>query len=472
MHSFHAYPISLTTRVMAFVALAISLSLLLISYLVQNAIEHHFAEQDAEELQVITHAVERVLLAAEPEPKYLPESLSHAVSGHHGVYFQVQDGDGILLYRTPDANFGEAMTTLQPVWKITPASLQVWQSAGKSYRGVVTLAAIGQGQYRITTAIDMDFHRHFLEDFKKSLWPIMSLAGLLTLLSAWFGVHQGHAPLRRVADSLADIKTSQLHTRLDADSVPQEMRELVLSFNRMIERLEDGFTRLSHFSADIAHELRTPLTNLITQTQVGLSRARSQDEYRELLYSNLEEQERLAKMVGDMLWLAKSDHGQIKLITLKLDLAEEINALFDFFGALADEKQISLNLAGLNIQVVADRALLRRALSNLLSNAIRHTQAKKQVRVNISKGSAGEVLIAVENSGDTIMPEHLPRLFERFYRVDPSRQRHSDGAGLGLAIVKSIITMHGGHIDVYSNNGITRFTISLPAISMEQLMPQ
>jgi two-component system heavy metal sensor histidine kinase CusS len=149
--------------------------------------------------------------------------------------------------------------------------------------------------------------------------------------------------------------------RLDFRSMPLELRYLASAFNQMIARLEDSFTRLSHFSADIAHELRTPLTNLITQTQVALGRARTLDEYRELLYSNLEEQERLAKMVNDMLWLAKSDHGLLKPVQVTLDLATEVRELFDFFGALAEEKHITLSLEGQAPGVMGDRAMLRRA---------------------------------------------------------------------------------------------------------------
>src|SRR5690606_21966091 len=221
-----------------------------------------------------------------------------------------------------------------PVSRIQVDKLYSWQTDGKTYRGTITHTRIAGQDYRIVAAIDMDFHIHFLESFRRSLWLIMVAAGAITLLAAWYGVHQGHAPIRALSESMGDVQADRLHVRLDSNTVPGELKTLVDSFNHMIGRLEDSFVRLSHFSADIAHELRTPLTNLITQTQVGLGKPRSLEEYRELLYSNLEEQERLTKMVNDMLWLAQSEHGLLKPVWEPLDLAREVRELFDFFEVL------------------------------------------------------------------------------------------------------------------------------------------
>ncbi len=458
------HPLSLTARVMAFVAIAIGLSLLLISHLVQNAVEHHFAEQDADELRVITQSVEHALHDGVVDSSRLTEMLSKAVSGHHGVYFQVWDQKGQLVYGPNDIELSQPVMDYSSVAIIETSNVHSWQAAGKTYRGSVKNAQIGDQQFRILAAIDMDFHLQFLDNFRHSLWLIMSLAGAFTLLATWFGVHQGHAPLRSLSNIMSDVQAHSLHVRLDPHEVPNELQALVNSFNQMIERLEDSFAQLSHFSADIAHELRTPITNLITQTQVILSKPRSLDEYRELLYSNLEEQERLAKMVNDMLWLAQSEHGLLKPVWKQLDLGKEVQALFDFFEALAEEKQIELLLQSSESvpMILGDRGMLQRAISNLLSNALRYAPAGKIITVKIGQISASSVELSVENVGPMIPAEHLSRLFDRFYQVDPSRQRLSGGAGLGLAITKSIVEAHDGHIDAYSNHDVTRFTISLP----------
>ncbi|WP_018624907.1 heavy metal sensor histidine kinase [Kangiella aquimarina] len=461
-NSFVKRQISLTTRVMTFVALSIGVSLLGIGYLVNNAVKHHFAEQDAEELRVMTNAVDRTLRQADDITLDIEETLSKAVSGHHGVYFQVWNDDKQLLYGPSTNDYESPLYTYNPVSRIKAGNLYQWQAEGKTYRGVITQTQIGSFKYTIVTAIDMDAHIQFLKSFHRSLWLIMILAGTVTLLAAWFGVHQGHAPLRGLSATMREIQADRLHVRLKPDDVPRELLGLVTSFNDMIGRLEESFERLSHFSADIAHELRTPLTNIITQTQVILGKSRSMVEYRELHYSNLEELYRLSKMVNDTLWLAKSEHGLLKPVREPLDINQEVCDLFDFFEALAEEKQIQLKLDGQMPLLKVDRVMFQRALSNLLSNALRHSPVGARVIVYLSISNKGEPTISVRNSGPGIPDEHKLRIFDRFYRVDPSRQRQSEGAGLGLAIVKSIVEAHGGRIDVVSSNGETAFTIKFP----------
>jgi len=442
------------------VALAIGLSLLVIGHLVENVVERHFAEQDAGELVVMTSAVKRALLDADNEATHLAEALSRAISGHHGVYFQVWDMDGNLIYGPDGSEFVKPINKFPVVPDTRADNLYRWQADGKTYRGTITQTHAGSLEYRIVTAIDMNFHIQFLDDFRRSLLLIMTLAGLITLLAAWYGVHQGHAPLRGLSDTIRDVQADRLHVRLDPEALPDELQNLAASFNRMIGRLEDSFTRMSHFSADIAHELRTPLTNLITQTQVALGKARSLDEYRELLYSNLEEQERLAKMVNDMLWLAQSEHGLLKPVPESLDLAHEVRELFDFFEALAEEKHVGLELEGKAPRVLGDRSMLRRAISNLLSNAIRYTTAGDRVLVRLDESGDGRTLLSVQNSGPDIPDEHLASIFERFYRIDPSRKRQSEGSGLGLAIVRSIMEAHGGKVEATSGNGVSTFRLT------------
>ena len=205
----------------------------------------------------------------------------------------------------------------------------------------------------------------------------------------------------------------------------------------------------------------------MTQTQVALSKTRSADQYREVLYSNLEEYERLARMVADMLLLAKAENGLLVPSRETVDLPAETRELFGFYEAFADEQGISLVLAGAGT-LHGDRLMVRRALSNLLSNAIRHTPRGGSVKVLIEQRKPGEIELCVENPGETIDPAHLPRMFDRFYRIDPSRQKtHTDGAGLGLAITKSIVEAHHGAIQVTSSHGLTRVGITFQVRSAE-----
>ncbi|AUD78862.1 two-component sensor histidine kinase [Kangiella profundi] len=460
-------PLSLTNRAMLFVAIAISFSMLIIGHLVQSAVERHFEEQDADELAVITQAVESALNKASAERLPPEDVLAKAVSGHHGVYFQVWDEHHQLIFGPPNLHPSKQTITYFAVEKIQADNLYRWSVDEKTFRGIVTQTQVGNHRYHIVAVIDMGFHLHFLDSFGRTLWLIMSLAGVITLLAAWFGVHQGHAPLRALSKVIQNVQADHLDVRLDTDTIPAELITLVDSFNRMISRLEESFDKLSHFSADIAHELRTPLTNLITQTQVGLSKSRSHDEYRELLYSSLEEQERLTKMVNDMLWLAQSENGLLRPDREKLELVQEVEATFEFLEALAEEKGIRFQVQGKPTAFVGDRAMLRRALSNLLSNALRFTSEGGMVQVNIWQAS-NAVYLRVKNPGPTIDSAHLPHLFDRFYRVDPSRQRQSEGAGLGLAIVKSIVEAHNGTISVSSAYGITSFTIIFQQVANDR----
>jgi len=439
-------PLSLGTRVLLFVALAVLLCAALLATMLQNSIEAHFAEQDAGELQAVAHSVLHTLQDPTLGPQQHHASLHQVLTGHHQTYYLVLDANDQPALSADGADLTPLFRLTQAIPQITPADLVSWQQAEHTYRGAILQGPDG---IRIAVAMEMEFHLHYLHLLRWTLWLTIAAAVALILLAAWFGVRQGLLPLRRLSSDIRQISAERLHVRLEPSQVPVELAELVQSFNQMIENLQQGFARLSEFSADIAHELRTPLSNLITQTQVSLSKERSLEEYRELLYSNLEEQERLARMVSDMLWLAKTDHGLHKLQLEPVDLSAMSQQLFDFFDVIADEKNVQLHYEGPALTIRADKLMLQRALSNLLSNAIRHAVAHSKVVIMI-RPLADQVEIIVQNQGPVIEAEHLPRLFERFYRADPSRQRHSEGAGLGLAMVKSIAELHGGTISASS----------------------
>ena len=446
-------PISLTLRVLLFVGAAIAAGLMLNITLIERSVRHHFAEQDASELQAIADSLLNLLPQQEAD---LHTSLMPWLSGHHGVELQLEAASGELLYQASSVGFAAAAADIAPVSRITADNLRTWLVGDHTFRGAV-MEVSGQ---RLTLAVDMGFHLHFLHSFRHSLWLIMAATALLTLLAAAYAIYQGHIPLRGFSRNLRSTQSSNLDNRIDPDSLPPELSDLALSFNEMAARLQYSFEQLSHFSADIAHELRTPLTNLMTQIQVTLSKPREPSTYHELLYSSLEELERLSKMVGDMLWLAKSDNRLLALQRQSLDLADEVQELFEFFEALAAEQGVTLALHGA-AQVAADRHLLRRALSNLLSNALRYTPTGGCISVVLEESTEGRVRISVSNPGEAIAAEHLDKLFDRFYRADPSRQRQSEGAGLGLAIVRAVVDAHGGKVGVTSDAQATRFTIEL-----------
>jgi len=452
---------SLTLRVVLFVAITVIFSLSFIGILINSSINHHFYQEDKSELKVINYSIENILSQQYNTTKKLINNLSNAVVGHHGVYYQVNTQEGRFIYSNSTQDFSELSKSLPSAISFSHEHI-TQQQVGKSiYRVLVTDYKSQYSDYKITIAIDMSFHMQFLTQFRQSLWVIMIGAGLLVLLAAWLAVHQSLNPLRGLSREMHDIQTNKMEVRLDENSIPIELVNMVQSFNSMLDRLQNDFSRLSNFSTDIAHELRTPLTNIITQTQVGLSRSRELEEYQELLFSNLEELERLTKMVSDMLWLAKTQNGFIKPEQQVLNNNTEINALFEYFDAVAEEAQIEFIQQGQSLGFYCDKLHFRQLLSNLLSNAIRYTAQGSSITVNSEIVNNNQICISVINPGEKIAADHLPFLFDRFYRSDKSRQRHSDGAGLGLAIVKALVKANGGEIDVTSNDDNTCFSIYL-----------
>ncbi|MEO6983970.1 MAG: Cu(+)/Ag(+) sensor histidine kinase [Paralcaligenes sp.] len=464
-------PASLALRLTLLIGIVITLVFLVFGWIIGRSINHHFAEQDAGELNVVAGAVQRALHSPTTgeNPAALEHDLGGAVSGHHGVFFQVIDSKGNLLYASPGADLSVIARALAPSANINVGSLHSWTNQGKSYRGAVVAVAEPDGKrsYTLAVAISMDFHLRYLDSLQRSLWLTTIIIWLIAIFAVWLAVYKGLAPIRHISANIRGITSKRLDVRLVPNSVPIELADLITSFNGMIERIENVFHRLSNFSADLAHELRTPITNLTTQTEVALNKARSVEQYRETLYSNLEEYERMTKMVSDMLFLAQADNHFSRPELVNIDLTNEIHELFDYFEAWAEERHVVLSLQGVHTELQGDRPMIRRALSNLLSNAIRYTPPHQSVTV-VLESSLTAVVIRVVNPGPEISTEHLEKIFDRFYRVDASRQRAGNGAGLGLAIAKSIIDAHNGTITAKSCQGVTTFEVTLPKDVLSQ----
>jgi two-component system heavy metal sensor histidine kinase CusS len=461
--------LSLTARISLLFAVAATVVLLVTGYFLARAVEGHFVEGDRHELEgkleLIRHLLQRVDGPAALDR--LPQQLDDALVGHQGLAVAVVDAQGLIWFATSGAGFPHALLRHQdcsvaaPEVKCLPGGLRQWRQGERNYRGMAVPMRAGNGEpHTVVVALDIQHHDLFMDQFRLTLIMAMTLAALATASLGWVATRRGLAPLRRVIDLASGISAERLATRLPETGLPDELQALAAAFNAMLARLDDSFRRLSEFSSDIAHELRTPVSNLMTQTQVALSSARGNEEYREVLYSSLEEYERMAQMIGDMLYLAQAENGLLKPGLGQVDLAVEAQGLLEFFEAWAEERGVSLALSGA-ASVSGDRLMLRRGLSNLIANAVRHTPPGETVDV-LLETRGNEATVRVVNPGAEIPAEHLPRLFDRFYRVDPARQRKGEGAGLGLAIVKSIVAAHGGAIVATSMGGKTEFRITLP----------
>ena len=457
-------PRSLTHRVALLFAIVVAAVLGMLGFVLDRAVDAHFRDMDHHILAGKLELVGNLLAKAGDRAALdtLPQQLDDALVGHHGLALAVLDGVGRVWFASTAETFPHPLLEAA---RRQERSLITWRVDGRPYRGLAARMPAGVaegGPYTVAVALDIRHHAEFMVQFRRTLALVMLLAAIVTAALGWAVTARALAPLREMGATAASISANRLDARLPETGVPQELAALAAAFNQMLARLEDAFRRLADFSSDIAHELRTPVSNLMTQTQVALSRSRDADAYRETLESALEEYDRLARMIGDMLFLAKADNRLLVPHREAVDLALETRRLIEFHEALAEEAGVALAMTG-EARVVGDRLMLQRALANLLGNAIRHTDRGGTITVRLQQGR-DEISIAVENPGPAIPSEHLPRLFDRFYRADPARRAGGgEHTGLGLAIVKSIVEAHGGEVGVRSEPGLTRFELHLPA---------
>lgn len=454
---------SITLRLALLFGSASTLVLIGVGFIIGALVELHFEKLDQHELAGKLELTRHLLGKAQHRNALdnAIRQLDEALIGHHDLYVKIVRQEGETLYATHGGALSPDLLA-QPVNDSRPF---IWQQGGQAFRVLLAHASTSEpvnppAKLTVVVALDIGHHQSFMASFKYTLWSAVLIGILTTTLLGWLAARRGLAPVRAMVDAVQGVSASKLSGRLPLDDIPTELLEMAQSFNAMLARLEDSFERLGNFSSDLAHELRTPVSNLMTETQVALAKPRSAEDYREILYSNMEEYERLARMIADMLFIAKADNGLIIPRRESVDAATEIDALIEFYQPLADEKNIRLNRLG-QAALSGEKLMLRRAIGNLLSNALRHTPAGGKITLRVENLDAG-TRISVENSGSEIPAEHLPRLFDRFYQIDASRQRHSDGAGLGLAIVKSIVETHRGTITVNSRDGCTSFVMLFP----------
>ncbi|MEN9559746.1 MAG: hypothetical protein RLZZ502_957 [Pseudomonadota bacterium] len=302
---------------------------------------------------------------------------------------------------------------------------------------------------------------NIIRTFYGVAFSITLFASMLAGLLAYSWVRRGLLPLRRVTKTAELITANQLHQKIDLHNVPDEIKRMGAAFNSMLQRLEGSFSRLKDFSADLAHELRTPINNLLGTTQVALARERSIAEYQDVLGSNVEELERLRRMTEDMLFLASTDAAELRLNLKAISMSDVAKKLAEFFEYVAEERNLMIDIEGEAV-VLADMNLLERAAQNILVNALRHATEGTVVRCHMGENEL-EAVFSISNTGPGISHEHLPRLFDRFYRVDTSRTGPLGGSGLGLAIVQSIMRLHNGKATVKSElNHLTTFSLHFP----------
>jgi len=313
-------------------------------------------------------------------------------------------------------------------------------------------------------AIDVSQQERLLARYRHRFWLI--LLGTLAIfpLVGYQIARRGIRSLGEMARTARHISSTNLHERIQPEGYPSELASLAATFNTMLDGLEESFDRISRFSADIAHDLRTPVNNIRGEAEVALARARTVDEYRDVLGSCLEEAVRLSDLITDLLFLARAESPLARLRCESVNVGELLSGIREYYEAPAADRGVSLSTAVPNQPVIAhlDRTLLQRAVGNLVSNALAHTPPGKSVVLGATLEPA-TVRIEVSDAGEGIPAEALPRVFDRFFRVDESRSQASGGTGLGLAIVQSIMLLHGGNVEIASKVGQgTQVTLRVP----------
>lgn len=462
---------SLTWRLVTGYTLVSALTLSLAAFFLHRGLRLEFEIEDGELLADRLADIRRDLML---EDKGMEEAYDYIerLAGERKIeklYARLLNASGKVLAQTPGAAeimpppgqfpraSGVKVKDFEVTYARSPNGGPAWIVAGLA-------EARGEAAPLVChLALDTSHVEEELKELGGRMVIVVVVAAAAAAVLGWFIVRRSLRPLADISATAQRVTASGLHDFIGEKPWPRELVSLAHEFDGMLARLRSSFERLSQFTADAAHEFRTPLNNLLGATSLALARPRSAEEYRTLLEANLEEYQRLSHMMERLLFLARADNAQTVLTLQPVEAGAALREVTEFFSALAEDRGVTLHCAGSGI-VVADPALLRMALSNLVSNALRHSLPGGTVSL-MAESAAGITRFIVADEGEGIAPEHLPLLFDRFYRAEASRSTDGGqpGAGLGLSLVKTIMELHRGKVSVESKpGGGTVFRLEFP----------
>ncbi len=395
-------------------------------------------------------------------PRLIRRELKGLQGGERTSYWvRLLAGDGQVVAETPGMRKLLPSELFSPIAGATPAEMSIkdYQTAGKLF-SLVSIEATENGRaYVIQVAQDRSVDEQFEKEFGLLVVVVLVCGILASAMIAVTVTRRGLRPLNAMTRSLKRVGPTRFSERVPVAEWPRELQPVAVAFDDMMDRLEDSFNRLSQFSADLAHELRTPLANIRGEAEVALTRPRVPNEYVSVIESSVTECERLSGIIDNLLFLARAEAAESKVNYARFDGRAALERIAAYNEAIADERRLEIVCGGEG-EVYADPVLFGRAVSNLVDNAVHYTPDGGRIAISITTTGEGAEIV-VEDSGCGIETEHIPRIFDRFYRVDPSRS--SEGTGLGLPLVKSIADLHGGTIAVASEVGTgTRVTLLFP----------
>ena len=453
---------SLSFRITSIFALFSLITLFSLGLTVHSFLNYHFTQQDQNILLGKVKLIENLLEQNKNSNQDLLLFLNNSLIGHANLKVHIQNTFGENLY----TNFPKELTIEHDRITQTQQWLH-WKVNGISYMGLQTYysptSTLLKNQEPITiiVAIDNSEHTLFIQQFRSQLLLIGLIGILCLMIFGWYAVYRGLQPIIRMKLVAQNISAKHLSDRLELNDMPIELHDTASEFNLMLDRLELSLEKLTDFSSDLAHEIRTPINNLMMQTQVCLSKKRTIEQYQEILFSNYEEYEHLAKMISDLLFLAKAENQLSPKNIQAIDLKKEFQNLFDFYGAYASEKKMTFLLSG-EATIYGEISMLRRAFGNLISNAIKYGTTNTPIRISIANTQT-KIIISIQNETIPLTKAQISRLFDRFYRVDSSRQKVVEGTGLGLAITQSIIDIHHSSITAQIEKSTIIFRLEFPS---------
>lgn len=417
-----------------------------LSLLYWIVIRHAFEEDNA--VLADKMAAIRADLAETGNPAAVADELKSARTKQPPYYVRLIGAKGQTVAESP------GMSELLPPSKFPGTTTPRRQAdearvGGKWFALGSTIADSGNQRFVVQVAQDRSPDQWFEKEFAVLTLVIVALGAVASIVIARTVVNRGLRPIHAMKEAVERIGPTELAHRLATRGWPSELQPLANAFDAMLERLESSFTRLSQFSADLAHELRTPITNMLGEAQVALTRSRSADEYREVVESQLAECDRLAAIVENLLFLARAEAADRPIERERFDARDAVEKIAAYYNERAIQRHITLTCDG-GDDISADPLLFNRALTNLIDNALRFTPDHGRISITVGR-SDGATEVVVSDNGTGIPSEHLPRVFDRFYRVDASRT--AGGTGLGLSLVKSIAELHGGTARVESVAG-------------------
>ncbi len=300
-----------------------------------------------------------------------------------------------------------------------------------------------------------------IKKFFAGLW----ISSFILMITSYIIAKKSMKPLSTFTQELASINAASLDTRLKTGEYPGELKELATTCNGMLLRIEQSFQHIRQFSASMAHELRTPVHYLQTATEITLASPQSIENYQHLLHTHLEEYRNLNMLIDNLLFLTRSEHGQIPLNRKKLFTHDIINSIVEYYHYIAQDHDITIHIEG-TAEIEVDEHLFKRVLSNILDNSLAYTQTGGAITIKVKERPDRSVEVSITDNGIGIEEHHLPLLCQGFYRVDSTINNGQAGLGLGLAIVHSIMKIHQGCIEIQSQlNKGTTILLTLPPVA-------